>query len=147
MKYSLSLIIATLAITVTSPLQAQPLTPSSVENPSAETVASCTAEVTSRYAMLDPQEKKRLTMAEMIKTCSINSSMIAFANAQNEAFANNQRAHEAAVAEYEASKAAYKQQVLQQQADYENARDQWRKDVEACERGDMSKCALPPVVD
>tara|TARA_R110002124_G_scaffold184888_2_gene352320 strand:+ start:553 stop:816 length:264 start_codon:yes stop_codon:yes gene_type:complete len=84
----------------------------------------------------------------MVRTCAINMDIAAYARAQNEMInADQQRAaaamaaHEAAMAEFRASRNVWEKQVQQQKDDYSASYAQWEADVAACNGGDRSECA------
>lgn len=144
----LTLIFAISGMIAATSVAAQPVEPGPQDSPSAATIATCTSQIEARWAGMSPAERADRTQQELIQTCAINLQIASYASAQNRQILADQqqakaamRAHEAAVAEFKASKKAWQAEVQQQKDDYAARYAQWEADVAACKSGDRSKCA------
>lgn len=137
-------ILAVSMIGSATPLFAQVAEPLPSDAPSTGIMASCTAQVGQRYAALSPADQKKLTLAEMVKTCAINRDFSTYALAQDNKITGDQRARAQTIAQnkakYAAEKAAWEANVQKQKDDYAASYAQWEADVAACNQGDSSKC-------
>ena len=128
-----------------SPLAAQNLVPSARDVPSETAIASCTAKISVRWALMTPTQQRRQTQSAMITTCAINTDIASYAIAQGQAITDQQNQHTAALAARQIALAKnqsdWEAAVQQQKNEYAAVYVQWEADADACKAGDTSKCA------
>ena len=84
------------------------------------------------------------TLAEVQQRKAANDEQVKAAQAQLDQNAANQAAHDQAVQAYNAELARISQQAADAQRAHDAAMAKWQADVAACKAGDTSRCAASP---